>query len=100
MKRSRRLFSVMMMGAGVAAVACSDYGTTLPALAPPAVYFVLNAPLCSSRIPMQFSIDGTVVGIDTFVVNLTPSHTTSHAYVTTAGTHVLSGVGVNGGWIF
>ena len=96
MKKPRRYLRVLALATAIAAVACGGYGT---GTAQATVYFVLDAPLCSSRIPMKFSIDNTVVGIDTFV-NLTPSHTTSHAYVTSPGQHVLSGVAVSGGFLF
>ncbi|MEP6831748.1 MAG: hypothetical protein ABJB74_00080 [Gemmatimonas sp.] len=66
--------------------ACSSTGP-VPAMAQ--VHFVLDAPLCSSTIPVAFLIDGVVVGNDTFRVHLTPSHTESQAFSVPAGNHVL-----------
>ncbi len=54
-----------------------------------AVDFLIDAPLCSSRIPVEFSIDGTVVGTDTFLVHLTPNHTRSRVFTATSGRHIL-----------
>ncbi len=54
------------------------------------VYFMLDAPLCSSIIPVQFSIDHIQVGTDTFVVNLAPEHTMSRGFETSVGQHTLS----------
>lgn len=53
------------------------------------VHFVLDAPLCSSTIPVTFSIDGAVVGTDTFRVHLPPNHTESKAFSVSLGNHVL-----------
>ena len=96
MTGSRAFLPVFTFGIA-AAIACGGNGTSTPQAA---VYFVLDAPLCSSVVPMRFSIDNTVVGLDTFRVNLAPNHTTSHAFFTTPGMHVVSGVGVNGGFVF
>ena len=80
------------LSAGLSLAACSD-----DAVAPPAtVYFVLDAPLCSSRLPVQFSIDNTPVGTDTFVVNLLPEHTTSAGFEISGGSHTLGARVVNG----
>ena len=62
----------------------------------PTVQFAIDAPLCSSRIPVQFSIDALDVGADTFSVNLSPEHTTSRAFVATVGQHTLAAHVVNG----
>ena len=53
------------------------------------VDFLIDAPLCSSRIPVEFAIDGAVVGTDTFLVHLTPSHTRSRVFAASAGRHTL-----------
>ena len=67
-------------------VACSK-GTEPP---PPAtVYFELDAPLCSSQIPVMLFIDGALVGKDTFRVHLAPDHTKTRGFRTPAGTHEL-----------
>jgi hypothetical protein len=63
------------------------------------VYFALDAPLCSSVLPVQFSIDNALVGTDTFRVNLAPNHTTSAAFPTSAGSHTL-GARVVGGYVW
>lgn len=51
------------------ALAGCDTGSSEP---DPVVYFELDAPLCSSVIPVQFQVDGSEVGVDTFRVNLPP----------------------------
>ena len=53
------------------------------------VYFALDAPLCSSVIPVELSIDGAIVASDTFRVNLSVPHTTSRGFTTWAGRHVI-----------
>jgi len=60
-----------------------------PAAPQPTVSFLLDAPLCSSQIPVQFSIDHLQVGADLFVVNLANQHLQSQAFTTTAGQHTL-----------
>jgi len=64
------------------------------------VFFKLDAPLCSSVIPVQFHIDDALVGQDTFVVHLANEHTKSRGFVTTAGRHKLGGgiFGSQNGW--
>ena len=54
------------------------------------VSFHLNAPFCSSILPMQFFIDQVQVGSDTFRVGLPNQHVTSGAFETPAGPHVLA----------
>jgi hypothetical protein len=54
------------------------------------VDFLIDAPLCSSRIPVEFAIDGTIVGTDTFLVHLgTVEHTRSRAFTASSGQHTL-----------
>src|SRR4051812_1195768 len=65
--------SVMIVGA----VALTVCGGANPAGPAPTVQFLIDAPLCSSRIPVELSIDSKLVAIDTFVVHLNPEHTTS-----------------------
>jgi hypothetical protein len=67
-------------------IACSGSGSVEPQ---PTVRFFIDAPLCSSIIPVQFSIDAMIVGTDTFFVDLVPEHRTSRGYVTSAGVHVI-----------
>ena len=62
------------------------------------VFFRLNAPLCSMALPVRFSIDGTVVGIDTFRVNLPNPHLTTRGFPTSAGRHVLGAFAFTGVW--
>ncbi len=47
---------------------------------------------------MRFSIDGVVVGVDTFRVNLAPSHLDSRTFPTTAGQHVPGAYAFTGVW--
>ena len=63
------------------------------------VYFVLDAPLCSSQLAMQFQVDGATIGTDTFRVHLTPDHTTSHAFAVDTGTRTI-GARVVGGYVW
>jgi hypothetical protein len=53
------------------------------------VDFLIDAPLCSSRIPVQFSIDSTIVGTDTFFVHLAPEHIRSRLFGAAPGRHTL-----------
>ena len=53
------------------------------------VYFVAVAPLCSSVIPVAFSLDGQSLGADTFRIALPNPHTTSRSFMVTPGQHVL-----------
>ena len=70
-----------------AAVACSAC-TTAPSRA--TVFFTIDAPLCSSRIPVELFIDSARVATDTFVVNLGPAHLTTRGFETGVGQHTLS----------
>jgi len=79
-----------------ALVGCSGVGSVEPQAT---VHFLLDGPLCSSIIPVQFSIDSFQVGTDTFYVNIVPEHTTSRGYVTPAGRHAL-GARVVGGYVW
>jgi hypothetical protein len=63
------------------------------------VYFAIDAPLCSSTIPVQFFIDSTMVGTDTFVVSLSPEHTRSRGFAITPGPHAL-GAQVVAGYVW
>jgi hypothetical protein len=68
---------------------------------PPAatVHFVLYTSNCSSRFPVQFSIDNVQVGTDTFIVNLPQPHTESAGFATSDGSHTL-GARIVGGLIW
>jgi hypothetical protein len=57
---------------------------------PATVYFYIDAPLCSSVIPVQFLVDSALVGSDTFRVHLGGEHLTSRGFTTRAGAHRLS----------
>ncbi len=65
---------------------CRDAGPEAPRAT---VYFSLDAPLCSSVIPVAFFIDHTLAGTDTFRVNVAGEHTTSRGFATGAGTHTV-----------
>jgi hypothetical protein len=90
MKRFVFLLTVAGAVGSAALVACGPFIDETP---PPsaAVFFAIDAPLCSSIIPVQLSIDHAVVAIDTFIVNVaSPAHTQSRAFSVTPGTHLLS----------
>ncbi len=53
------------------------------------VSFVLDAPLCSSTLPVQFFIDSSQAGTDTFYVGLTPAHTISRGFGVPPGQHAI-----------
>ena len=53
------------------------------------VQFLLDAPLCSSALPVQFFIDGVMVGTDTFRVHLAADHTASRVFSVSPGLHTL-----------
>jgi hypothetical protein len=84
--------------ASIAGVACA--GAKISEPRPATVFFQLDAPLCSSIIPVEFHIDDAVVGKDTFVVHLANEHTKSRGFTTTAGQHKLGGgtFGTQKGW--
>ena len=69
-------------------------------VAPPAtVRYVMDAPLCSSILPVEFFLDGIRVGTDTFVVGIFPEHLVSRGFETTPGQHIL-GASVVGGFVW
>ena len=54
------------------------------------VRYVAVSTTCSSVIPVAFSIDGQLVGTDTFRIDAGPSvHVVSSDFMTTAGHHVV-----------
>lgn len=56
---------------------------------PPSVRYVIDAPFCGGKFPMQFFIDNAQIGVDTFAVNTTPLHLTSKDFETTVGPHTI-----------
>jgi len=62
------------------------------------VDFLIDAPLCSSRIPVEFQIDGRIVGTDTFLVHLAPDHVRSRAFTASPGQHTLHAATVLYAW--
>ena len=81
----RAPLSLLILAAVITLTACTIVDPAPGA----AVDFLLDAPLCSSRIPVEFSIDGTVVGTDTFFVHLAPEHIRSHLFGASPGRHTL-----------
>lgn len=90
---SSTLLTFGVIAASAALAACAGDDPTGPAAT---ITFVLDAPLCSSVLPVQFSIDGTVVRTDTFRVNVSNPHLSSARFTTTAGTHTLGARVING----
>jgi hypothetical protein len=82
--KSFRTFSIVCV---LLLAACNGADVAAPSAT---VHFVLDAPLCSSIIPVQFSIDGLEVGVDTFRVDIPSPHTTSRAFAVSLGAHTLS----------
>ena len=80
---------------GTALLAC---GGTDPVVQQSTVFFKLNAPFCSMALPVRFSIDGTVVGVDTFRVNLSNPHLTTRGFTAASGRRVLSAYAFTGTW--
>lgn len=78
MKRSGVLVAILL------ACSCRE-----PVAPDATVYFELDAPLCSSVIPVEFSIDGVRAGADTFVTVSAIEHTKSRAFPLPAGSHTL-----------
>lgn len=73
-------------------------GGTEPIPQESTVFFRLNAPFCGMALPVRFSIDGILVGIDTFRVNVGNPHLTTRGFPTSAGRHVLSAYAFPGMW--
>ena len=94
MSLSRVTYSLVLLSA---LVGCASATNMEPRAT---VAFQLDAPLCSSVIPVKFAIDDVIVGADTFRVHLANEHTRSSAFTTTTGPHKLGG-GIPGspnGW--
>jgi hypothetical protein len=75
-----------------ACLACTDPVSPTTAT----IYFEIDAPLCSSILPMEFQIDNALVGVDTFRVNLYPNRMKSRAFTVTPGAHTLAARVANG----
>jgi hypothetical protein len=88
-----RVWSVLAV-TGV--VACQHAATTEPAAR---VHFVIVPQACSSVLPVEFSIDGRLVGTDTFRVAVVSPRTTSRDFETSPGQHVV-GARVAGGFVW
>ena len=87
---------VTLAGGLLLGLACSEAPAT--SVLPSAVSFHLDASFCSMRLPVRFSIDGVVVGVDTFLVNLAPNHLDSQSFPATPGQHVLGAYAFAGTW--
>jgi hypothetical protein len=57
------------------------------------------APYCSGPFPVQLLVDNAQLGVDTFVVNHQPNHTTSKTFQVASGAHTIS-AHVTGGFVF
>ena len=84
---------LIVFAATVAAFSCSLNET--PPIQPTTVQFVLEAPLCSSVLPVQLSIDKVIVAVDTFVT-YGPPRIESDVFPVTVGPHSISARVVNG----
>jgi hypothetical protein len=60
------------------------------------VVFVLDAPLCSSALPVEFLIDSVLAGSDTFRIHLPPDDTISPTFRVGTGSHILGARVVSG----
>ena len=75
---------------GICAAGLVACASTTPVGPSATVAFVIDAPLCSSVIPVQFSIDGHLVGVDTFRVAVLSPHTSSRTFAVPPGEHTLN----------
>ena len=80
------------------AIALSACGSTAVVGPSATVDFVAVAPLCSSVLPVEFTIDGRVAGTDTFRIALPNPHTRSRDFAVSPGSHVLGARVVDGGF--
>ena len=87
--------ALTIAASGLVLAAC---GATNPAAQPSTVFFRLDAPFCGMSLPVRFSIDGNVVGVDTFRVNLSNPHLTTRGFSAASGRHVLSAFAFAGTW--
>jgi hypothetical protein len=90
---SMRRSILILSAVGFLVVGCTIIDPVPPT---PSVVFKLDAPLCSSKLPVVFSIDNVQIGQDTFTVNLAPNHTTSKVFGTAPGSHTIGARVVNG----
>jgi hypothetical protein len=91
-----RLSRIALAATAAAVLGCQGVDSVV---ASATIYFALDAPLCSSVLPVQLSIDGAVVRTDTFRVNLSSPHTTSVGLKTSPGNHTL-GARVVAGYVW
>ena len=83
-----RVSRLSMMVGLIVFGACNDAEPVMPQAT---VFFELDAPLCSSVVPVEFTIDNVQVGADTFVVGIAGrNHSKSRGFVTGTGVHTLS----------
>ena len=82
----RALSVALCLAMHLALTGCYPSDATNPSAT---VYFLLDAPLCSSVIPVRFNIDGVTVGTDTFLVGLPSPHVKSRGFLTNPGQHLL-----------
>ena len=79
-----------------AVIACRSTDAVQPQAT---LFFSLDAPLCSSVLPVRFFVDSLQVGTDTFRVNFAPNRTISRSFALAPGTHVVGAqVGLGGGY--
>jgi hypothetical protein len=78
---------------GLSALAACRGAATTPR---PLIFFTIDAPLCSMKLPAVLSIDGAAVATDTFVVHLGNEHLTAGPFTTSVGQHVLSARSIGG----
>lgn len=88
----------LSINALLAALVCAlGAGRVTSSTAPSAtVRFVIVAPLCSSVVPVEFSIDRQRVGADTFRVDVNSPHTVSQPFTVSPGRHTVGARVVNG----
>jgi len=73
----------------ISAISMMVFACDRPTAPQAQVRFVLDAPLCSSVMPVEFFVDGMTVGQDTFRVHLAPEHTVSRVFTVSTGAHIL-----------
>ena len=90
MIRLRKKGTALTLGCALWAGACRT-----PAMSDQSagVKFVIVAPLCSSVIPVELSIDGNVVATDTFRVAVSDPHTVSRMFIVAPGQHTVGARG-------
>src|SRR6185503_11869174 len=92
----RRLIRALVI---VTAFACGTRATELhPPIQPTTIAFALDAPLCSSMLQVQLSIDKALVATDTFTT-YGVKDTISRKFNVVAGQHIVS-ANVIGGYVW